>query len=69
MNIDAKIFKKILENLIQNTSKHSFTMIKLASSQECRGGSIYEFHQCNPLYKQTQRKRPHDHLIRCLKSI
>ena len=28
-----------------------------------------KIHQCNPLYKQTQRQKPHDHLVRCRKSI
>ena len=28
-----------------------------------------EIHQCNPLYKQTQRKKPYDHFIRCWEII
>jgi hypothetical protein len=40
MNINAKIFNKIMANQIQHTSERSFTMTKLVSSQECRGGSI-----------------------------
>ena len=24
-----------------------------------------EIHQRDPLYKQTQRQKPHDHLVRC----
>ena len=28
-----------------------------------------EIHQCNPLYKETQRQKPHDQLVRCLESI
>ena len=28
-----------------------------------------EIHQYIPLYKQTQRQKPHDHLIRCWESI
>jgi hypothetical protein len=28
-----------------------------------------EIHQSNPLYKQTQRQKSHDHLIRCSESI
>ena len=28
-----------------------------------------EIHQRNPLYKRTQRQKPHDHLARCGKSI
>ena len=28
-----------------------------------------KIHQCNPLYKQTQRQKPHDHLVRFGKNI
>jgi hypothetical protein len=28
-----------------------------------------EIHQCNPLYKETQRKKPYDHLIRFWGSV
>jgi hypothetical protein len=28
-----------------------------------------EIYQRNPVYKQTQRQKPHDHLIRCRESI
>jgi hypothetical protein len=41
MNIDAKILNKIMANQSNNTSERSFTTKKLASSQGCRGGSIY----------------------------
>ena len=28
-----------------------------------------EIHQCNPLYKPTQRQKTHDHFIRCSENI
>jgi hypothetical protein len=42
MDIDAKYSIKYLQTVSNNTSKTSFTIIKYASSQGCRGGSIYE---------------------------
>ena len=40
MNIDAKILRKILAE-ISNTSKSSYTMIKLGLFQECKNSSVY----------------------------
>jgi hypothetical protein len=42
MNIHAKILNKILALDSKNTTKQTSVMIKKASSQGCRGGSIYE---------------------------
>jgi hypothetical protein len=41
MNIDAKIFNKIMANQNQYISERSFTTTKSASSQGCRGCSTY----------------------------
>lgn len=40
MNLDTQIINKIHTNKSKNTSKRSFTMIKKASFQTCRDGSI-----------------------------
>ena len=41
MNIDAKFLNKILQTEFNNTSKSSYTMIKLGLFQECKDSSIY----------------------------
>ena len=41
MNIDAKFLNKILQTEFSNTSKSSYTMIKLGLFQKCKDSSIY----------------------------
>ena len=41
MNIDAKILNKFKQTEISNTSKSSYTMIKMGLVQECKDSSIY----------------------------
>ena len=48
MNIDAKILSRILAKF-SNTSKSSYTMIKLGLFQECKDFSIYA-NQCDIPY-------------------
>jgi hypothetical protein len=67
MNIDAKFLNKIWQTKSNNTSERSYTMTKLASSQECRVVSTYENHKRNKPHQQKQRQKPHDHLNRCRK--
>ena len=50
-------------------SKNTFIMIKQAWIQDAGVVQYMEIHQHNPLYKQTQRKKRHDHFIRCWESI
>ena len=57
---------KSLKTESKKISKWSSVIIKKASSQACTDGLIYiETNQYNPLYKQTQRQKPHEHLVRC----
>ena len=41
MNIDAKFLNKILQTEFSNTSKSSYTMIKLGLFKKCKDSSIY----------------------------
>ena len=41
MNIDVKILNKIFATEFSNTSKSSYTTIKLGLFQECKDASIY----------------------------
>ena len=41
MNIDVKILNKIFATEFSNTSKSSYTTIKLGLFQECKDSSIY----------------------------
>lgn len=43
MNIDTKIFSSKQLIKPKNTSKSLFIMIKSASSQRCRDGSVYKY--------------------------
>jgi hypothetical protein len=50
MNLHAKILNKILAIEFNSVSKRSYTMVKLASSQECRNGSKHYYiilYKCN----------------------
>ena len=48
---------KFFPTELKNTSKGSFTMIKYASPQDAGMVQYTEIHPCNPLHKQTQRKK------------
>ena len=50
MNIDAKIFNKILATEFSNTTKSSYTMIKLGLFQIARILQYMQINQCNTPY-------------------
>ena len=65
-----KILSKILANRIQEHIK-TITHHNLICFIPGMWGMVQymEIHQHNPLHKQTQRKKPHDHFIRGWKII
>ena len=66
MNINAKKSIKFSQTKLKKTlNDHPLWSSTL---HLCDAGMVQytEIHQCNPLHKQTQRKRSHNHFIKCI---
>jgi hypothetical protein len=60
---------KFSETESKSTLKWSSNMINMLHPRDARMVQYTKIHQCNQLYKQTERQKPHDHLIRCWEII
>ena len=69
MNIDAKIFNKILANHCNSTSKSLSITINRLHSRDARLVQHTQVYKGNLPHKQNQRQKPHDYLNRCREGL
>lgn len=62
MNIDTKIFNKILPNHIQEHTKQNTHRDQIGFERPRDGSTLKKISSCYPAYKQNERK-PHDYFI------
>lgn len=67
ININPKIFNKIVGNYIKQCTKR-ITMTKWDFAQVSKADSTFES-QCDPSHKQAEEEKSHDHINRRKKSI
>ena len=65
MNIDSEKLSKYWQTESKNTSKKIIHHDQVAFIPEMQGWLNMKICQCNPPYKQTEKKAPHDCFIIC----